>query len=217
MAIVVVLFGAGGWLVVDAFVFSRGDAATESLPPSERGAAPTTSVPAAVAEPNTQTEAARGDEKFAELDCAFTGRSSLDPSLDMADPLTGSRHVMALDEGARFECSDGIENSSGTVSLDATFEDLSALSGVASGTGRIEWDLVPIDEQVPPGQLSASNTAVEVQLDYPVIVVWTTIVDGPYTGYHGKLVLREWERLYDDDGRVNGIDFASTNTKFTPA
>lgn len=192
-----------------------GDPRTEDLPPSERGLAPST-VPAAVPEANTETEAARGGERFAELTCGFTGRSTLDPPLSMRDLTAAGPHRMALEPGARFDCTDGSDRSTGTVALDADFEDLSAITGVGAGSGRITWEEVAPQERAAAAGATSSGTLVEVELDLPVIVVWTTIVDGPYAGFRGKLVLREWERVTDEDGDVIGVDFARTTTKFSP-
>ncbi len=204
-------------LAVDALFLSRGDAGTEELPPSERGAAPTTTLPRVVEVPNLETEGARDDTGFTELDCSFEGRSTLEPPLPMGSPWSTSTHRMELEPGARFECHDASGRSAGTISLEADFPELSLLSGVASGTGRIDWTEVAPSERAVGEPVTASVTAVEVQLDYPVIVVWTTIVDGPHTGLRGRLLLREWERLTDEEGRITGIEFARTRTTFAPA
>lgn len=49
-----------------------------------------------------------------------------------------------------------------------------------------------------------------------MIVVWTTIVDGPFAGFRGRLVLRDWEQLYNDLGAIEGIRFGRTQTTFAP-
>jgi hypothetical protein len=61
-----------------------------------------------------------------------------------------------------------------------------------------------------------STTGVEIQLSLPVIVVWTTVLDGPYTGYHERLVLRDWEPVMDAEGRIVGVRFARTSTSLGP-
>ena len=89
-------------------------------------------------------------------------------------------------------------------------------SGVGSGTGRISWsEIAPSAPLGEPGAVD-STTGVEIQLGLPVIVVWTTILDGPYTGYNGRLVLRDWEPVMDDQGRIVGVRFARTSTDFGP-
>lgn len=213
---VLVAAAVGFLLLVDAVVFSRGDAATEELPPSERGAAPTTSVPEVVDQLEPDTEAARSGERFEELECVFSGTSSLDPPLSSGNLFGGGAHRMALEPGARFECEDGTGRSSGTVALDAAFESLNMLRGVAAGTGSIAWSELGPGHELPGRTAPESATVVEVQLDYPVIVVWTTITTGPYAGFRGRLVLREWEQIYDDLGQITGVEFARTETTFAP-
>ena len=206
----------GAVMLFDGAFLSRGDAATEELPPSERGAAPTTSVPQVVEEVERDTEAARSGVRFEELECVFSGTSSLDPPLSSGSVFGGGAHRMALEPGARFECEDGSGRSSGTVALDATFESLNLLRGVAAGTGSIAWSELGPGRELPGQTAPESETVVEVQLDYPVIVVWTTITTGPYAGFRGRLVLREWEQIHDDLGQITGVEFARTETTFAP-
>lgn len=215
------------WLLFDGAVLSRGDAATEQRPPSERGVlAPTTladdpdvsptSVPAVVDEQNRESAAARGGATFAELECRFRATSTIEPPLSIGLPVGGGTHRMGLEDGATFACSDGSERSAGTISLDATFEQLNAFNGVTSGTGSIDWTELAPDRRTPGEPTPSSTTGVEIQLDYPVIVVWTTILDGPFAGYRGRLVLRDWEQVYDGAGLIEGIRFAETSTTFGP-
>lgn len=227
--VVTLLVGAAAavvaaWLVFDGMILSRGDAATEDLPPSERGLLPatttlpasTTSAPALADEPNTESSASRSGQRFSELDCEFLGTSTLEPSLDIGLPFGGGRHRMGLEDGARFDCMDGTQRSAGVIDLDATFESLNAFNGVTTGSGTIRWEEVAPDERVPDDPTPTSPTAVEIQLDFPVIVVWTTILDGPYTGFRGRLVLRDWEQLFDEGGAIEGIRFAPTSATFAP-
>ncbi|MDQ2678082.1 MAG: hypothetical protein M3Y51_05015, partial [Actinomycetota bacterium] len=213
---VLVVVTVAAVLVIDGAVFSRGDAATEELPPSERGAAPTTSVPQVVGDADRRTQAARSGERFEELECVFSGTSTLDPPLPSGSYFGGGEHRMALEPGARFECEDGAGRSSGTVALDAAFDSLNLLGGVAAGTGSIDWSELGPGREMPGQDAPASATVIEVQLDYPVIVVWTTITTGPYAGFRGRLVLRDWEQIYDDAGGISGVEFARTTTTFAP-
>jgi hypothetical protein len=214
-------------LLFDGAVLSRGDAATEQRPPSERGIIASTtlpdaedrspsSVPAAVDEQNRESSASRSGATFAELECTFEATSTLEPSLPVGLPFGGGTHRMGLEDGATFACSDGTERSAGTISLDATFDQLNTFNGVTSGTGSIDWTELAPDRRTPGEATPSSTTAVEIQLDYPVIVVWTTILDGPFAGYRGRLVLRDWEQLYDASGDIEGIRFATTSTTFGP-
>ncbi len=216
LAIVLVSLAVVALLLFDGAFLSRGDAATEALPPSERGAAPTTTVPRVVTDADRRTAAARSEQRFEELECMFSGTSTLDPPLATGSFFGGSTHRMALEPGARFECEDGTGRSSGTVGLDATFDSLNMLRGVASGTGSIDWSELGPGHELPGQAPPASPTVIEVQLDYPVIVVWTTITDGPYAGFRGRLVLRDWEQIHDDDGNISGVEFARTSTTFAP-
>ena len=56
----------------------------------------------------------------------------------------------------------------------------------------------------------------EIQLEFPVIVVWTTILDGPYTGFRGRLVLRDWEPVFGSDDLIVGVRFVPTSATFAP-
>jgi hypothetical protein len=99
--------------------------------------------------------------------------------------------------------------------LSAEFESLSAFSGIASGQGRIVWSELPGELGVPSGPASVSTTGVEVELAFPAIVVWTTILDGPYAGYRGRLVLTDWEPLFGEGGII-GTRFNPTEATFAP-
>lgn len=183
-------------------------------PPSERGQLPTTSVPAVVDRPNQEAPAATSGEQFRQLECEFTGEAVIDPGISFEG--TGSPQRMRLLPGASFDCSDGAERSAGVIELEASFDSLGIGSGVGSGTGRISWsEIAPSAPLGEPGVVE-STTGVEIQLGLPVIVVWTTILDGPYTGYNGRLVLRDWEPVMDGAGRIVGVRFARTSTNFGP-
>lgn len=186
------------------------------LPPSERGELPATTVPQVVDEQDLSSEAARSGALFAELTCQFTGTSMLEQPLSTESFGAASPNRMNLEPGARFDCTDGTEASAGALELDAAFESLSAFSGLGSGTGRITWSELPPARQVPGALAPTSTTGVEVQLEFPVIVVWTTILDGPYAGYRGRLVLRDWEPIPDASGAIIGTRFATTATTFSP-
>jgi hypothetical protein len=181
-------------------------------PPSERGQLPATSVPAVVDRPNEEAPAATSGEQYRQLDCQFTGEAVLEPGIGGA----ASRQEMRLLPGASFDCRDGTDRSSGVIELDATFDELGGTAGVGSGTGKISWrEIAPSAPQGAPGSVE-STTGVEIQLELPVIVVWTTILDGPYTGFNGRLVLRDWEPVMDGQGRIVGVRFARTSTTFGP-
>lgn len=186
------------------------------LPPSERGELPPTSLPAVVQDQDLTSEAARSGEAFEELTCEFTGTSRLARPLSFESSEGSPSNSMTLEPGARFDCTDGTEASAGTLGLDATFESLDAFAGLGAGTGRITWSELPDARRVPGELAPTSSTGVEVQLEFPVIVVWTTILDGPYAGYRGRLVLRDWEPLFDEDGNITGTRFATTSTTFRP-
>jgi hypothetical protein len=183
-------------------------------PPSERGELPPTSVPTVVDRPNQESAAATSGEQFRQLECEFTGEAAIEPGISFEG--TGSPQQMRLLPGASFDCSDGTERSAGVIELEASFDSLGITSGVGSGTGRISWsEIAPSAPLGEPGVVE-STTGVEIQLGLPVIVVWTTILDGPYTGYNGRLVLRDWEPVMDDQGRIVGVRFARTSTNFGP-
>lgn len=183
------------------------------LPPSERGRA--------AAEPrelDREVVAGPGQEGVAyeELRCAFSGESRLDPGLSGSMFAGGSEQRMTLAPGARFECEQNGDATAGTVTMDALFPDLSLLSGVAKGTGRISWEQVPPEETEGHGEWPLeSSTETEVELALPQILVWVTITDGPYAGYRGKLVLEDWELLRDSDGTVVGVRFRPTDFRFS--
>jgi hypothetical protein len=185
-------------------------------PPSERGELPTTSLPRIVERPDRSTEAAASGEEFAELTCEFTGTSVLARPLSMEGSFPAAPNEMTLEPGAAFDCTDGVQASSGSIELSAVFDSLSAVSGVGAGQGRIRWSELPEDQRVPGVFAPESSTGVEVQLQVPVIVVWTTILDGPYAGYRGRLVLRDWEPIFVEGG-ISGVRFATTSTTFAPS
>lgn len=220
VVIVTLVAGVGTELSVDdpaTFPEQPGteDLGLPSAPPSERGELPTTSVPRVVDELDRSTRAAAGGEEFAELTCEFTGTSRLAEPLPMDESFSAAPNEMTLEPGAAFDCTDGGESSAGTIELTAAFESLSAVDGVGAGQGRIRWGELPEARRVPGVLAPESTTGVEVQLQVPVIVVWTTIVDGPYAGYRGRLVLRDWEPIFVEGG-ISGARFATTSTTFAP-
>jgi hypothetical protein len=186
------------------------------LPPSERGELPATTLPAVVDRQDLSSEAARSGAAFSELTCTFTGTSRLDRPLSMDALGSAVPNRMTLEPGARFACTADQETSAGTITLDAAFDSLSALAGLGSGTGTIAWSELPPARRVPGELAPTSRTGVEVQLELPVIVVWTTILDGPYAGFRGRLVLRDWDPIFDESGDISGIRFATTATTFSP-
>ena len=185
------------------------------LPPSERGELPATTLPPLPEAGAPAPGAEPGGEPFVELTCRFSGTSLLDEPLarDGSGPPAPNR--MQLEPGAAFDCDDGATRSSGTIELSAEFESLSAFAGIASGRGRIVWSELPDGIGVPSGPAAVSTTGVEVELAFPAIVVWTTILDGPYTGYRGRLVLTDWEPLFGEGG-ITGTRFNPTETTFAP-
>lgn len=151
-------------------------------PPSERGELPTTSVPALAEREDERAPATAGDGDFRELTCEFTGTARLDPPIPAQQFLDAARRTMELEPGAAFECDDGQQESSGVVGLTVDFAALDAFSGVGSGEGGIAWTAVAAEEREPGVLAPESRTVVEIQVQLPVVVVWTTIVDGPYAG-----------------------------------
>lgn len=207
------LFAGLFWLVVGPLLSSGGAAAEAERPPSERGALPTTTVPRVVDRANLDTEAARSGERFEELTCEFFGRSRISPPLSGMRFWARAQRAMKLEPGARFECRDRTSESSGTIALSATFPSLGLFDGVGSGTGSITWSESTTTAAAPG---AVSSTVVEIELDVPVVVVWTTIVEGPYAGYRGRLVLREWDLIRDGSSDIVGIEFERTTTVMSP-
>lgn len=219
---VVLVIGGMAVLPSLSLIFGRGDAADEPLPPSERGdTAPTTVAPGGpslnrdefgiVGEGGPDAPA----ELYNEISCTFTGTSVMEPPIPFSFRYRGGPHSMGLEPGARFDCTDGTkEESAGRVSIDATFEEMGIFNGVATGTGRIEWEAIGAKAGVGPSVGMASNTLVEIELDVPVIVVWTTILDGPYEGYKGRLVLEGWVQITDSNGDITGVRFQPTAATF---
>lgn len=185
-------------------------------PPSARGELPTTTVPGPVGGQHPAGERHGGDDGFAELSCRFTGTSTLEQPLSLDSFGTAQPNRMRLEPGARFDCTDGDEAAAGSLELDARFESLSVVAGLGFGTGRITWTELPPARQVAGELAPTSTTGVEVQLELPEIVVWTTILDGPYAGYRGRLVLRDWEPIPAGSGDIVGTRFATTATTFSP-
>ncbi|HTO00514.1 MAG TPA: hypothetical protein VL068_07550 [Microthrixaceae bacterium] len=154
---------------------------------------------------------------FKEASCVFSGTSSLTPGLDNSLLGSASEQKMELEPGASFKCKDEFGDSSGTASMSAKFPSLSAIKGIGAGPGVIEWDVLPLGA---PGNTidgpRKSNTHNEVELILPEIVVWITIVDGPYAGHKGKLVLNDWELIQDISGTITGLRFNPTDFKLGP-
>jgi hypothetical protein len=178
-------------------------------PPSDRGRLPATSMPEVVEAPPGVDEA-----PFRELDCRFAGEALIEPGVPMAG--AASTQQMRLQPGATFDCVDGTERSAGSIELDASYDELSAFSGVGSGSGRIAWDQIAPSATTDGTGALESSTGVEIQLEFPVIVVWTTILDGPYTGFRGRLVLSDWEPVFGSDDVIVGVRFVPTSTTFAP-
>lgn len=226
VAAVLVVLSAGIAMFADLGTASYEDAGADSeefpfepvvpdVPPSERGQLPTTTLPAMAQAARPDPEAEPSGPAFVELTCQFSGTSVLDRPLSMDSWSETPPNRMSLEPGATFDCSDGTARSAGTLELSADFEGLSAERGVGGGQGRIQWSELP-EERRAPGELApVSTTGVEVQLDLPVIIVWTTILDGPYAGYRGRLVLTDWEPLFGEGGIV-GTRFDPTSTTFAP-
>jgi hypothetical protein len=199
-AVVVVLLAIGSTLLAGPWGSASGPQEWVDRsawdPPSERGALPPTTLPPIVA-----------SSEFDELECVFRGTSTLDPPLPFDVDVPARPHRMGLLEGASFDCGGGGRRASGLVSLSAQFDRLDLFSGLAAGTGEIVWDGV---------EPARSSTAVEVEVAVPMIVVWTTIIDGPYAGFRGRLVLDRWEQVLDDRGDIVGVRFEPTAATFTP-
>jgi len=176
-------------------------AAELDLPPSERGKGGREVAPGA----------GRESEPHEELRCAFVGEANLDPGLG-GHEFGGSRQEMTLAPGARFSCDQNGEATAGSVELRAVFGDLDLVAGVARGEGTITWEELPRDRAAGHGPAPLSSTTDnEIELRFPVIVVWLTITDGPYEGHRGKLVLQDWELIQDGAGAIVGVRFRPTD------
>lgn len=155
---------------------------------------------------------------YEELRCVFSGTALLSPGLPYSY-FSSSAQTMRLQDGASFECDGPPAETSGDVSMNATFDSLGLFSGVGRGGGVIEWsDTGPSGTatSVPLGEISRSTTWNEVELIYPQIIVWVTIDDGLWAGFEGKLVLEDWERVHDSRGHIIEIVFEPTKVVFSP-
>lgn len=162
--------------------------------------------------PSMSTPPIAGPDGFETLRCTFAGRGLLSPGLPY-DVLGRSRQTMQLAPGATFSCRSSVGPSAGEVTMEATFESLGLFSGTGRGGGTITWDGGEVGGVPTP----PSRTYNEIDLAYPEIVVWVTIEDGPFAGFRGKLVLADWERIDDADGRIAEIVFEPTEVVFSPA
>lgn len=210
------------FLVVAAFFFTAFVALDQSgdeflspmseeldVPPSRRGQG---------ARPSSELIPGPGLEGMAheELRCAFTGEARLDPGLrNDRQGLSSSQQRMTLLPGASFKCERNGEFASGHVDMDATFESLDLLAGVAEGPGLIRWRTVPADEAEGHPAPLESATSNEVELRFPEILVWITITEGPYEGFRGKLVLDRWELVEDGAGNIVGVAFQPTDFRMS--
>lgn len=183
-------------------------AADLDVPPSERGRGE-------AVDREIVPGAGREGISHQELRCAFTGQSNLDPGLP-PDLIGGRPQRMTLTPGSSFQCEQDGEATAGTVEMDATFEELDIVSGVAEGTGRILWEVLPPEQAEGHGPAPlASSTTTEVELAFPEIIVWITIEEGPYEGFRGKLVLDRWELVKDADGTIVGVRFEPTDFRLS--
>ncbi len=183
-----------------------GDAAK---PPSERQAAPTTES----AEGTRPEKPPEGG--FEDVRCTFSGTSTLTPGLSASLFSGPSVQKMELKPGAGFRCIDEYGDSSGQVSMSAKFPGLTAFSGAGAGPGLIEWDRVP--SGAPGVEVDGpreSKTTNEVEIALPSIIVWITIIHGPYAGMKGKLTLNDWELIRDIDGTITEVRFQPTDFVF---
>jgi hypothetical protein len=190
--------------------FSAEDpAAALHAPPSERNR------PADAHEPTTTVEGVPPDgAEFAPLDCVFAGTAVVEPAIG---PSPAERVQMRLDDAANFGCDHAEGPAAGSVALDVDFEQLDLFSGYGRGAGRIDWDAVP-DSRLPPGTPAPgpSVTDTEVEFILPQIIVWITVLDGPFEGFRGKLVLEDWElRQRPELGRTEVV-FAPTGFGLGP-
>lgn len=203
----------------DGATWSRADpAAGLEVPPSERDQPTTTgeldsgSQPVA---PGPDEAPVAGDPAdYTSLDCVFVGTALVEPAIGSVR--TGP-HRMRLDEGANFECVDDDGAASGSVALDVEFDQLDLFEGTGRGAGRIDWDTVP-PSRLPSGTLvpDASTTDTEVELLLPQIIVWITILEGPFEGFRGKLVLEEWDLHQDPELDRTEVIFERTGFGFEP-
>ena len=181
-------------------------APTQDTTASQDTTAPTTSTP----------DLAPQEERYEELRCTFSGRAILDPGLPFS-LFESSPQSMRLAAGAHFECEGPPRPTSGEVEMSADFDDLGLFSGLGRGDGRMTWKDLPGDAGPAPDGAAVSSTDNEIELLYPEIVVWVSIVEGPYAGFRGKLVLADWERVEDEEGRIVEIVFNPTTVTFSPA
>lgn len=175
------------------------------LPPSERSDDESA--------PQSSTPEGRG---YRNLRCVFLGTALLDPGIDPKN-LVGSPQRMTLSEGARFDCTSSDPPTAGDITLDVTFDDMTKLDGAAAGGGRITWRSLPPGEAAPSAGPPVSSTRTEIELRFPEIVVWVTVLDGPYAGFRGRVVLNRWEVVYDDAGRIVEVRFEPTDFDFNTA
>lgn len=191
-----------------------GDSANLKAPPSLRREQ---SLPREDQTAPLGTQPSRGeDQDFQEVSCVFSGTSSLSPGISASLLAAPSVQKMELESGSSFRCTDEYGESSGQVSLSAKFPRLSAFRGAGAGPGRIEWKKLPANAPGTGATGSVdhpleSTTRSEVELILPDIIVWISILDGPYVGLQGKLVLRNWELIKDTDGTIVGIRFQPTD------
>lgn len=203
-----------------------------SQPPSQRHSTPTTdptpgapggqkenpSGGSAGGSSSTESSTASAENVFRDVRCTFSGSSTLDPGLSESLLAGSSVQKMELKPGASFECIDEYGTSSGKVSMSAKFPALTALRGAGVGPGLIEWQTLPPDAPGAPAPgvegPRKSVTQNEVELALPHILVWITIVDGPYAGLKGKLVLDDWELVKDVDGTIVEVRFQPTDVTF---
>lgn len=207
-ALVLVLAALGWWLYDDAIdrfdgraegeaaaeAEARRDALLQLPPPSER---PGERLPAVGASPADPSGAA-----FEELRCRYSGEARLSPGMPF-DREVRSAQSMELLRGAAFECPD--DGTSGSVEMSVDLPDVGLLDGVGAGTGRISWSELPPGQRSEGGGNPSSSVDVEIELAFPDIAVWVTILDGPYSGFRGVMFLSDWERVEDPPGTIVGI------------
>lgn len=198
------------------------------VPPSQRNERAAQAPPSSSVGPSGVS----GDEPaFESVSCVFEGIAHIDPGLsaDIFSLFSRSEQSMTLDKDSSFVCNDDFGESAGSAAMETHFDSLGLFNGVGEGPGTITWTELPalsprlgndsgstiVDEETQR-ELRQSKTHNEVELIFPSIVVWITILDGPYAGFNGKLVLDKWTQIYDNNNVIIGIEFDPTIFEMNP-
>ncbi len=119
-------------------------------------------------------------------------------------PETDPEVALICPDGTELPCPEGVEPVPAT--LDEAMKE--AMEAEAAEETAEE---APVEGGAP-----VSTTWNEIELLYPHIVVWVSIDEGPWAGFEGKLVLSDWDRVEDSQGRIVEIVFRPTEVVFSP-